>query len=120
MLANKSTLQLCHMTVWKRTGIWKWGSENMDQSYTPVSKFIWSEEWINCSLFASVGVRILISNNFNTLASGRSMILGRGVQVQAAYWNSTCCYIVPGKGGRSTLTLGMQNIVEVLYIYESH
>ena len=64
-------------------------------------------------------VSIPISNNFTTLASGGSMILGRGVQVQADYCNSMCCYIVPGKGGRSTLTLGMQNniIVEVLYTY---
>jgi len=39
-------------------------------------------------------------------------ILGSGVQVQVDYCNSVCCYIMPGKGGRSTLTLVMQNMVE--------
>jgi len=33
-------------------------------------------------------------------------------------WSSgTCCCIVPGKDGGSTLALVMKNIVEALYVY---
>ena len=37
MLAHKSTLQ------------WKWGRDSMEQSYIPLSEFIWSEEYIKRS-----------------------------------------------------------------------
>jgi len=49
--------------------------------------------------------------------SGRSKILGRGVQVQVNYCNSMRCYILPGKGSESTLALTVQNMVEALYVY---
>ena len=40
--------------------------------------------------------------------SGRSRISRREVQVQADYYNSMCCYIVPGRGDGNTLALVMQ------------
>ena len=47
--------------------------------------------------------------------SGGSRIFGRDVQVHAG--RLPHYYIVPGKGGGSTLALVMQNIVEALYFY---
>jgi len=43
----------------------------------------------------------------DTSLSGGARMLWRGTQVQADYCDSMCCWIVPGRGRRSTLALVM-------------